>query len=118
MSSTFEQKPPSAVKQAAKDDGDYIEVLIEKYDKDADHRKMLAIHKKAVNSEIVRTTDEGTVVRFRKEDAEAYQKTVHEKAAKRSNIVDPIQPDSQFAGISKMGNNSIEQVSHQELISG
>ncbi len=115
---TFEQKPDTATKKAIKDDGEYAEVLIEKHDKDADHLKMLAIHKKAVDSEIVKVVPEGTIVRFLKSKAKEHEASVHAKQARLARVAETIQPDQQFANISAIANNSVETVSHKELISG
>lgn len=114
---TFEQKAKSAVQKANVVDGEYCTILIEKHEKDADLRKMVGIYKKAVNAEVVSTSDEGVVVKYRREDADRKLKAWQDQGnnAVRRDI-QKITPDAQHAEIVEMGKNTVEEVSAQELI--
>lgn len=114
----FEQKPLSAAQRAKKDTGEMRQVLIEKHDKDADARKMLGIYQKNFDAEVVERTEDGIVIRYSAEKADAYHKACQDEAQRRVKRVQTVSPDPQYQEMTKVTLNRTEDISPRELIGG
>lgn len=114
----FEQKAPSAVAKASKDVGEYTELLIEKHEKDSDMLKLFGTYRKAVGAEKVKMTDEGMIIRFPKANAEAYQKKCMDDANARMKRTGGVNVADRYKDIAEVTADTVQNVSHQELLGG
>jgi hypothetical protein len=114
----FEEKPKSTAQKVNKDLGEYREIFIEKHEKAADLTKMVNRYQKTVGAEVVDRTDEGVTIRYPIANAEKYQRESREKANRLARVPQAIRPDQDYAGISSVDKNTVENADIKDLMGG